>query len=66
VLQGAMGTAAFLVALMVVTVVGGKGQDGESIATSFLSGQCTIRDCAQSVPVLVLYPPAGISMEYYI
>lgn len=32
-----MGSAALLVALM--AVAGVKGQDGESIATSFLSGQ---------------------------
>jgi hypothetical protein len=32
-----MGSAALLVALM--AVAGIKGQDGESIATSFLSGQ---------------------------
>lgn len=37
VLQGAMGYAALLVALM--TVAGVRGQDGESIATSFLTGQ---------------------------
>ena len=37
VLQGAMGYAALLVALL--TVAGVMGQDGESIATSFLSGQ---------------------------
>jgi hypothetical protein len=38
-----MGAAALLVALtaMSVTVAGVKSQDGESIATSFLSGQFT-------------------------
>lgn len=41
--RGAMGTAALLVTLtaMLVTVAGVEGQDGESIATSFLSGQFT-------------------------
>jgi hypothetical protein len=45
-----MGTAALLVALMAVavTVAGAKGQDGESIATSFLSGQFT--SCFVNMP----------------
>jgi hypothetical protein len=42
-----MGTAALVVVLM--TVAGVRSQDGESIATSFLSGQFTVNVSASGV-----------------
>jgi hypothetical protein len=55
-----MDIAALLVALtaMSVTVAGVKGQDGESIATSFLSGQFTSCFTNSFIVVLVWQLPS--------